>query len=318
MTVRTDPISSMPTRAVPCAVCDGDAHTTLCTNDRYDMALTTVGCNACGLLFTNPQPTAEAMVRFYELDYRRYYENTEQPSADYIRRLKKDVRADHMVQYLLRELNLHVTPRVLDVGCAEGAVLKRLTETVPGASLFGIEPNPDFAGFASQYTGAEIAASLDDVVGQQFDLIVTNHVLEHINDPLSYLRTLRALLTDTGSLYVAVPDAESYRNLADLHIAHLYHFTRQTLQDLLSKAGLTPIHMERHEPQRHPISIRCIVNRSAESLASTNITAEPDAWSVMAKIEAHAWRYRLRRHPLVRLLVSPLTLLRQSHVEPSR
>lgn len=42
-------------------------------------------------------------------------------------------------------------------------------------------------------------------VGDRFSLIIANHVLEHIADPITWLQELRTLAPD-GSLFLAVPD----------------------------------------------------------------------------------------------------------------
>lgn len=44
------------------------------------------------------------------------------------------------------------------------------------------------------------------VIDQKFDLIVANHVIEHIPDTIYWLRQLAALLVDTGRIFLSVPD----------------------------------------------------------------------------------------------------------------
>jgi SAM-dependent methyltransferase len=45
-----------------------------------------------------------------------------------------------------------------------------------------------------------------DAIDERFDLIIANHVLEHIADPLTWLQQLRALIRPDGHLFLTVPD----------------------------------------------------------------------------------------------------------------
>ncbi len=305
-------LSELPVEIIDCPVCSGASFTRLGVNDRYRMGLTTVGCNQCGLIMTNPQPTMEAMNSFYEKDYRSYYQNTIAPSEDYVRTLHKDKRAQHLVDYLQMHNCVQADARILDVGCAEGAVLKQLRTSYSSLKLEGVEPNPDFATFASGYVDAKIWPVLEDVRDRHYDLIMTNHVLEHINNPVRYLESLGDLLSQKGVLYIGVPDAECYRGLGDLHIAHLYHFTQQTLVALLATAKLRVLHIERHAPPRHPVSIRCLVQKDTAVKSNSRFENYRHGWQLMQRIDRRAWLYRLRRHPFVQSVLSVLKRLHQT------
>jgi len=279
------------------------------------MGITTVGCDHCGLLLTNPQPTPEALSSFYRNDYRNIYQNTLSPSQGYIETLQKDQRANHLVRYLSDQKLLSEGISVLDVGCAEGAVLKSLKLLQPEIELEGIEPNPEFSHFAETYTGAKIYSDLTQLNNVSYDLIITNHVLEHISEPVGYIETLAGLLSDNGALYIGVPDAEAYQSLADIHIAHLYHFTRQTLTHLLAKAGLKLVHIEHHSPPRHPASIRCIAKKG-RAAPQTPSTGRKPGWQQVRTIRRTSWLYFLRRSSPVRRLIKLVQKLTGTGKEP--
>jgi SAM-dependent methyltransferase/RNase P subunit RPR2 len=50
---------------VRCNLCDGDVRVEIARRDKYDLALTTVMCRNCGLIYLNPRPTARSYDRFY-------------------------------------------------------------------------------------------------------------------------------------------------------------------------------------------------------------------------------------------------------------
>ena len=46
----------------------------------------------------------------------------------------------------------------------------------------------------------------DAVVRDSFDYIIANHVIEHISNPIKWLRMLQGMLTDNGILFLVIPD----------------------------------------------------------------------------------------------------------------
>jgi len=62
-----------------------------------------------------------------------------------------------------------------------------------------------------------------DVVKERFDLVIANHVLEHICNPIKWINMIADLLNDDGMLFIALPDKrfsfDRYRSNTD--VAHL-------------------------------------------------------------------------------------------------
>ena len=86
--------------------------------------------------------------------------------------------------------------RVLDFGCADGKLLDALQDC--GWETWGIESAVDTA-FARH-------RRLDAIPkAPTFDLIVANHVFEHVTDPLGLLREFAGACRVGGYLHVGVP-----------------------------------------------------------------------------------------------------------------
>jgi SAM-dependent methyltransferase len=129
--------------------------------------------------------------------------------------------------------------RLLDIGCSNGNLLKSFhslrpswklsgselldtwKETVlslPGVEHFYSGPNPDFA--------------------KPFDVISLSHVLEHVPDPISFLREIAEHLSEGGRILLATPNLR--QNPIDLIIAdHCTHFDEDSLSYVAKKAGLS-------------------------------------------------------------------------------
>ncbi len=283
---------AMPKENAACDVCGGSRFALLTRLDRYRMGIETRQCEACGLTLTNPMPTEGALQEFYETRYRVYYRRHDKPSPELLARLGIAERAAHSAAFLKQSGALSRATRILDLGCADGSLLRAIKAHAPDVQCFGVEPNPLYSQYARDTLGAQVFASLDDLpAGVKFDLILINHVLEHVRTPSAVLARLRTLLADGACLYIDVPDASRYQSLADLHIAHLYHFTAHSLAQVAARGGLRPEVIARHEPPHHPLSVRGLF--VADPAAAASSVPDPEREQVRESIARLA-----RRAPL--------------------
>ncbi len=290
----------------PCFKCGGQSFVKLIENDRYFMGLVTVGCNDCGLIQMNPLPTDAAFNTFYQKDYRRFYQGIVKPSDEYIKALKKTERLDYTVNFLKQHAQLGMAAIVLDFGCSEGALFEAMGRHGFGGQLVGVEPNPDFAAYATQCNRAKVYASIDEVE-ETVDLIVVNHVFEHLVNPIGFLKIIQKNLSATGLLYIDVPDADRYTSINDFHIAHVAHYTIRTLRSLLAQAGLEVVSISGHEPPNHPKSIRVIAkvnlqpnngNEALETSKNTELVAWKNIQTIPSKWPAFRHAMKVKRRAL--------------------
>ena len=285
-----------PKTDVACPLCAARDLTRLASIDRYWMGVQTVACTACGMITTSPILSHEALSEFYASHYRRIYAKTSEPSLQYLEVNGIECRAAYSAQFLAGVAGLKGNPRVLDIGCAEGSILRALRAHVPGAVTVGVEPNPNFAAFARAHAACSVVSDLSQVAERSFDLILINHVLEHVPDPVKTLSDLKEYLAPGGQMFIDVPDASAYDDINDLHLAHLHHFTCTTLKRITRAAGLDSVHLERHQPPRHPPSIRTIVAIGAQGSIDLSGPSGDDleAAARIRAIERKAGWYRVR------------------------
>jgi len=86
---------------------------------------------------------------------------------------------------------------------------------------------------------------------QFFDVVVMNHILEHVSDPVALLKTVLARLKPGGVLHLAVPNVGAWEarlpGWGSYEPYHLLYFTPQTLRVAVEKAGFTVQRLTTHE-----------------------------------------------------------------------
>lgn len=135
---------------------------------------------------------------------------------------------------------LHATDVVLDFGCGNGGILRHIQPLV--ARIDGVEVNPAVRAIAEE-SGAAIYSHLDQVPSNnRYDVVFSNHVLEHVRDVCKILESIRTLLKPNGVLVLKLPfdDANSsyQREWTEHDIDHhLYTWTPRLLANLLQETG---------------------------------------------------------------------------------
>lgn len=131
---------------------------------------------------------------------------------------------------------LHDGMRVLEIGCAEGDLGRRIKE-IASVEYVGIEISED-AVSAMKFLDCVSRSPASELRDAPYDLILAFHVLEHISDIRAEAGHWRRLLKPSGSLMVEVPNEAGHRLLSwDANAEHLHRFTATSLSALLGHAG---------------------------------------------------------------------------------
>jgi SAM-dependent methyltransferase len=195
-------------------------------------------CTGCGLIVLHPFPDEAALRAFYNEDYRVDFKNY----LKNVRRASPIVLADLRKQFPGRG-------RLLEIGCSYGGFLAEAKRD--GWQVTGIELSEDAACCAREQHGlrvlsGDLRSSLGEL-GDLYDVVVLFHVIEHVPDPIQFLRDCRKILRPGGALVLKTPNASSL--VARLcgsfwqwvsPPAHLFLYCPRTLEFLLKKTGYRP------------------------------------------------------------------------------
>ncbi|HIN75381.1 MAG TPA: glycosyltransferase, partial [Rhodospirillales bacterium] len=148
--------------------------------------------------------------------------------------------------------------QVLELGCASGSMSRALRE-FNQCTITGIEVNPEAGKLAEPFCEQVIIADLDHeglstlLPNKKFDVIIAADILEHLSDPHSCIKSITALLTDSGYLITSVPNIAysgviagqllgnfPYTETGLLDATHKHFFTLHELEVALLNANLVP------------------------------------------------------------------------------
>ena len=204
-----------------------------------------VECGSCRIRLTQPVPDEKEILPYYDTDD---YVSHSETTRGFINRLYAVVRKAMIIRKrkLAQSLGPGGSGRLLEIGCGAGAFLNEMYRS--GWEVLGIEPNRRVRDTVIERYGLAVISPEEWFTQPEssYDVIALWHVLEHLHDLDDYLRRISTSLEDDGVLIVAVPNYCSYdagyyqsRWAAYDVPRHLYHFTCESMTDLLKRYGLT-------------------------------------------------------------------------------
>ena len=232
------------TANLSCPICNAQSFTPFLKVKDYTVSRETfqlLQCDQCSFILTYPMP--EDLGRYYQSA--QYISHSDQSSSvtDILYKLARTITLRWKTN-LIDHHNPLPTKTLLDYGCGTGAFLAHAKK--PGWTITGVEPADQPRASASVTTQAPIVSTLQQVSAQNFSTITLWHVLEHIEDIHFMLDALKSKLADNGTIFIAVPnrnsyDAQKYKEHWAAYDTprHLWHFTQQDIRSLMKQHGLT-------------------------------------------------------------------------------
>ncbi len=203
-----------------------------------------VRCKPCGLLYTNPRPTASTIHRFYPADYRPHRRPGKMQQSRAARPIWGRLFG-RPCNERRGELPWPKPGRLLDFGCGGGAFLKRMADR--GWQVTGLDASVGAGRAVQEELGLKVLTGTlphSDLLPCSFDVVTMWQSLEHVHRPLSVLRQAYQLLVPGGKLIIATPNIESlpYSWFGPAWFGldlprHLTHFTPKTLGTMIETAG---------------------------------------------------------------------------------
>ncbi len=213
-----------------CVLCENKDFEFVFAADKFHL----YKCKKCGLVRIKEAP---------QVSYNKYHRDTDYQKFENLFRniFQKRVTIIH---------KLKSSGKVLDIGTSTGTMLTLFDKTK--WQRFGIEPSGSAAIAKSRglkiynktFEGAKLPRNF-------FDVVILNHVLEHVVDPIQVLSKVKNILETDGIVLVDVPNFGGLSSQLTkarwpflVPDEHTFHFTKESLQKVFEKAGLEVIHFE--------------------------------------------------------------------------
>lgn len=268
---------------VVCNLCGADRpKTVLETKDyRYPSAdvFRITRCGQCGHMYLNPRPTAAALSRYYPSTYYAGLEGQQQ--ATKVGRGRNASKREQRARAALRQhfgypgqaprtwwrklltwpsaLRLRYGRRdvdaipwagqgeLCDFGCGSCGFLRLQRQR--GWTVCGVDFSADAAEWARKRDNLEVQVGTwpgEAMAGRTFDVVTSFHVIEHVPDPVAWVRAAAEKVRPGGYLLICCPIADSWafrtfgQDWYGLDVPrHLSHFSLAAIRRLVQDAGLT-------------------------------------------------------------------------------
>jgi len=185
-------------------------------------------CTDCGFVFNSKfDPKL--------LSYGESYDNNQECSANFRKHI------DSLVALLVNEKGVRAK-RIVEVGCGQGQFLKRLVEE-GGNSGVGFDPSyvgpTEIMGGRMRFESRYYDENCTDIPA---DIVVCRHVIEHVPDPVSLLRSVRSAIGDRldAKVFFETPCVEwilKNNVVWDFFYEHCSLFTAKSLSSAFELAG---------------------------------------------------------------------------------
>lgn len=226
MNIHTDWISRES-----CPLCNGQEHDVAIAFDTIPVTR----CRNCSMMFSSRILSDEAADRYY----RDYYGGERQL-------LGQLTNARVSAELLGRLARPTSDAKLLDVGTGYGALLREAKRRY-GCECIGVELSRKEADAGCQMGHNVLGTSLKEsgLPTQAFDVVTAFEVLEHLVDPVGFLRDATEYVKPNGCLVIMTDNFESPVSLAMgaafpkwIPHVHISHFSPRTFRDCVQRAGL--------------------------------------------------------------------------------
>ena len=196
-------------------------------------------CNECEIIWHEPLVNINS---YYESkEYRESLENTSEEEAFY---KLHDQESMEKLQYVGTEKFRGKI--VADIGCGCGAFLDYVNSVA--TDVVAIEPSEAYRKIMNR-KGFHVYPYASDAIADyegKLNLITSFDVIEHVNDPLDFLKEIYQLLDIGGSAFIGTPTnapimrslmGQEYEKKLLYSVQHLWIFSEKNLSMISGKIG---------------------------------------------------------------------------------
>ncbi len=207
-------------------------------------------CLVCGLVWAKEQNTLKDL---YESSYDKNSKGLTYQSLTYNSKNIQQIPLRWFEKDTLKKYHPFGSRKLLEIGCGTGRFL--FASEKAGWETYGIDISQKAVGLAKELLPkSKIKAGTieeADLLPNSFDMIVAFEVIEHVENPYTFLSKIRNFLRDDGILVISTPDWDCWaikrhplKNYWPPY--HLWFFNNESLKHLFERAGLKIINTKKN------------------------------------------------------------------------
>lgn len=210
-------------------------------------------CASCDHGYLTHDQSVDAKEYYGELYRQEYSHNAAVASTDAkeifeVYKNYQQARLDHILPLLNSDT------RLLEVGASAGQFLTHVIDKV--SEVRAVELDKDCCAFLRKHFDIDVEAEFLEnsrFASETFDVVCAFQVIEHVEKPVDFLKTIRRSTKKGGVIFIEVPnlrdpllsvwDISEYQKFF-YHSAHLHYFTEKSLGSAALAAGFRPEQIE--------------------------------------------------------------------------
>jgi len=225
-------------------------------------------CDSCGFVYRSVYLTDSEKERLYSCfrDDALRNENHE----EYFQRISNMPleNSENGEKYLFLDPFLNDAGRHMDVGGGLGVFCYGFQKFFKNWDSICVEPTDGADVIASQHGVKSYNTYLSEdsasVVGNDFDLITANHVVEHVDDPIVFLKMLKGFVSHNGIICIEMPSALDIGFLDKTHdrfmSQHEVIYDNDSVEFIAKEAGLRVVYNHNYISKRGRNNVRAVLS----------------------------------------------------------
>jgi len=156
---------------------------------------------------------------------------------------------------------------LIDIGCGAGFMLDEFKRKID--ITVGVEPSKKLANYAARNFNLKIVNEYFSVttlkkLNRKFDAVILSHIIEHLENPIEFLTSVKSLLNKNGIIYLETPNILSWlakiegKNYTFLTPEdHICLYSKKALNNLfrIKDINIKPINSYTYSDLEHTVGI---------------------------------------------------------------
>ena len=203
-------------------------------------------CDSCGVQFLDPQPDDDELSKIYSDNY--FLGGEDAGSRELVNSMKRSTANIYLEQFLKETKSDKKEERagsLLEIGCGMGDFLMEAQSK--GFHVSGLEVSDYLIQLTNKRLGSNsvekgvIEAS--SFQPESFDIIAFFDVIEHVRNPITFMKKVNELLKPSGKIFLVTPSLDSWsarllgKHWMEYKVEHLFYFNQKSLKLLLEQTG---------------------------------------------------------------------------------